>query len=100
MTTPALILTVRFRSRLPFDEIMALAEERAAEFAALDGLLQKYYVHDPATDEVGGVYHWANAEALEAYSQSPLRASIAEAYQVEGVPRLEVQRVVKVLRPE
>jgi len=100
MTTPALILTVRFRSRLPLEEVMEVVNARAPDFAALDGLIQKYYVHDPETGEVGGIYHWASLEALRAYQESDLRATIAEAYQVEGKPRVELQRVVKVLRPD
>lgn len=98
MAMPALILTVRMRSRLPFDEVMKIAEERAPEFEALPGLLQKYYVQDVESGEIGGVYLWDSPEALAAYRESDLRASIAEAYQGEGEPRVEVYRVVKTLR--
>ena len=98
MARPALLLFVRFRSRLPFDEVMRIAEERAPEFAALPGLVQKYYVQDVETGEVGGCYLWDSPESLGAYRESELRASIGAAYQAEEEPRVEVYRVVMELR--
>jgi len=70
------------------------------EFRALAGLQQKYYLQDPATGEIAGLYLWESQEALSAYRESELRASIAEAYQAEGEPRVEVYRVVKTLRDD
>jgi len=99
MKQPTMALQVRFRSKLPFDEILRVLEERAPDFAALDGLVQKYYLHDPQTDEVAGFYLWESPEALAAYSTSELRASIAKAYQADGEPRVEAYRIVRALRP-
>lgn len=98
MKTPALMLLVRFKSRLPFEEAMRIAEERAPEFRALGGLQQKYYMQDAATGEMAGLYLWESPEALEEYRKSALRASIAEAYQAESEPRIEVYRVMMPLR--
>jgi hypothetical protein len=98
MATPALVVLVRFKSSLSFDEVMAIANERADEFRALTGLQQKYYVQDPQTGEYGGLYMWDSPESFEAYRQSELRASIAEAYRAEGTPRVDVLRVVMPLR--
>ena len=98
MKNPEFTLHVRFRSKLPFDEVMKIVEERAPEFRALAGLQQKYYLQDPATGEIAGLYLWESKEALTAYRESELRASIAKAYQAEGEPRVEVYRVVKTLR--
>jgi len=100
MKNPEFTLHVRFRSKLPFDEVMKIAEERAPEFRALAGLQQKYYLRDPATGEIAGLYLWESQEALTAYRESELRASIAKAYQAEGEPRVEVYRVVKTLRDD
>lgn len=100
MKNPEFTLHVRFRSKLPFDEVMKIVEERAPEFRALAGLQQKYYLQDPATGEIAGLYLWESQEALTAYRESELRASIAEAYQAEGEPRVEVYRVVKILRDD
>lgn len=98
MTHPTLLLLVRFRTSLSEAEIMETARARADEFRALQGLIQKYYVFEPATGDYGGFYLWQSAEALEAYKQSELRASIAAAYQVEGEPRLDVLQVMMPLR--
>lgn len=98
MTAPALILLVRFKSRLPFDEVMRIVEERAPEFEALRGLQQKYYLQDATTGEIAGLYLWDSPEALDEYKHSELRATIAQAYQAEGEPRVEVYSVMKTLR--
>jgi hypothetical protein len=75
-------------------------EERAPEFRALKGLRQKYYLQDAKTGEYAGLYLWDSPEALDAYRESELRASIAEAYQAEGAPKIEVYRVMEALRTE
>lgn len=100
MSNLAVILLVRFKSRLSFEQVMKVAEERIGQFRALDGLEQKYYLQDPETGEVAGLYLWRSPADLAAYRNSDLRASIAEAYQVEGEPRIEVYRVVRTLRDE
>jgi len=100
MNEPAQTLLVRFKSTLPLDEVMKVIEERAPEFRALAGLQQKYYLHDEASGEYAGLYLWESPEALDAYRESELRASIAHAYQVEGEPRIEVYRVIKTLRDD
>ena len=100
MGKPALQLLVRFKSKLPFDEVMRVVEERAPEFEALSGLQQKYYLQDTVTGEIAGLYLWESQEAFTAYRNSELRATIAKAYQAEGEPRIEVYRVVKTLRED
>ena len=100
MNEPELALLVRFKSQLSLEEVMQIAKERAPEFRALTGLQQKYYLHDPATGEIGGLYLWESPEALAAYRESELRSSIAQAYQAEGEPQVEVYRVVKTLRDD
>ena len=75
-----------------------MVEERAPEFSALTGLHQKYYLQDAESGEYAGLYLWESPDTLAAFRGSELRASIAEAYQVEGEPRVEVYRVFKTLR--
>jgi len=91
-------MLVRFRSSLPFDEVMRVAEQRAPEFRALEGLLQKYYLEDAESGEIAGLYLWDSPESLAAYRGSELRASIAAKYQVEGGLRVEEFRVAMPLR--
>lgn len=100
MAHPKLVLLVRFRSALPLEEVLKIAEERAPEFRALGGLLQKYYLEDPASGEIAGLYLWESPEAFDEYRNSELRASIAAAYQATGEPRIDVFRVLMPLRDE
>lgn len=98
MKHPKLMLLVRFRSSLPMEEVTRIMEERAPEFRALTGLQQKYYLHDPASGDVAGLYLWESREAFSDYRDSELRATIARAYEAEGEPRIEVYEVVAPLR--
>lgn len=100
MSRPTHALLVRFESALPFAEVERICNERAPEFRALTGLQQKYYLHDPVSGEIAGFYLWESEEALQAYRESELRASIAQAYQAVGVPRLELYEVLMPLREE
>lgn len=100
MTAPTTVLLARFRTRLSHDEVVSMMEERAPAFRALEGLRQKYYLHDPASGEYAGLYLWDSEEALDAYRRSELRATIADAYEVEGEPKIEVFRVFEELRPD
>jgi len=100
MSQTELTLLVRFKSKLPFDQVMKIVEERAPDFEALAGLRQKYYLQDTTTGEIAGLYLWESAEALAEYRDSELRATIAAAYQAVSEPRVEVYRVVKTLRKD
>ena len=100
MKSPELILLVRFKSSLPLEEVTRVMEERAPEFRALTGLTQKYYLQDPASGEVAGLYLWDSPAAFDEYRESDLRASIAEAYQAQGEPRIEIYRVLSSLRDD
>jgi len=97
---PGILLIVRFKTSLSVEELKKRYTERMPQFRALPGLLQKYYVHDPISQEWGGVYLWDSQESLEQYKASDLRKSIPETYQIIGTPRIEVCEVIDVLRPE
>ena len=98
MNQPKIILRVKFKSALPMDKIMEIAKERADEFRALSGLHQKYYFQDAATGEIGGLYIWDSQEAMNAYRESELRASIASAYETIDQPQIEVLNIFMQLR--
>jgi len=100
MNEPALTILVRFKSQLPLDEVVKVIEKRAPEFRALAGLQQKYYLRDESTGEYAGLYLWESPDAFESFRNSELRATIAQAYQVEGEPRVEVYKVIKTLRTD
>ena len=98
MSSKQMIVYIKFKSELTFEEVMAVAYERIDRFRAIKGLKQKYYIKDPATGEVGGIYVWESADDLDEYNGSELRASIAEAYKIAGAPHVEILEVVEVLR--
>jgi heme-degrading monooxygenase HmoA len=98
MRQPSFILLVKFKSALSLEEVERVIDSRIDEFRALKGLQQKYYLQEPATQEYAGLYHWASKEDFLTYRDSELRATIAEAYQTEGDPRIEVFHVLKRLR--
>ncbi len=95
-----IIQTVKFNSALSEAEIQGVMEERAPQFRALPGLLQKYYLRDIQTGEVGAVYIWDSEESLRAYRQSDLAQTIASAYKAVERPRVEIFETVMILRPE
>lgn len=99
MPEPAIVLRVKFKSKLSLEEVTGIIESRADDFRALPGLQQKYYLLDRNTGEFGGLYLWESRAAFDEYLQSELRATIAEAYQTEGPPQVEVFEVIKTLRP-
>lgn len=89
---------VKFRSGLTESQVRETMEQRAPEFRAIPSLVQKFYVREPETGEYGGIYIWESKEAMEAYRGSELARSIPAAYQVEGVPRIELFELVFPLR--
>ena len=92
------VLLVTFESGMEPDDVEAAVRERAEEFRALDGLVQKYYLRDEETDRWGGFYIFDSADSLSAYLDSDLKASIADAYAVEGEPDAETFELVFPLR--
>ena len=97
---PGVMLIVRFKSALAREELERRYKERLPEFQALQGIVQKYYLYDPSTEEWGGLYLWDSQESLDEYVVSDLRRSIADVYEVEGTPRVETAQIVEILRPE
>ncbi|MCA8977367.1 MAG: YdhR family protein, partial [Planctomycetes bacterium] len=86
-----IIVSVRFRTELPVEEMQRRYLERLPLFQALSGLVQKYYVYDEGTGEWGGIYVWDSMESVQAYMQSDLRKSIGRAWLPglveEAIPR-------------
>ena len=93
-----IIQTVRLKSQLSEEELLAIARERAPQFRALEGLVQKYYVRLGEPGRFVGVYLWDSRESLEAFRESELAKSIPEAYQVIEAPDIEIGEVVFPLR--
>ena len=90
---------VRFKSGLTYEQLMKVAEERAPQFRALKGLVQKYYLKYDGTDEYGAVYLWESEAALQQYRESELFRTIPAAYHIQGAPDIQLGEVVMTLRP-
>jgi len=93
-----IILSIKFSSALPAEQVRARMCERSEQFRALPELLQKYYTQDASTGEWCGIYVWDSLAAVEAFRGSPLAHSIAAAYEVIGTPRVEILEVHLTLR--
>ena len=89
---------VTLRSALSEEELLDIARDRAPQFRAIPGLVQKYYVRREGPGEFAGVYLWDSRESLAAYRESDLAKSIAEAYRVVEPPTIEVGEVLFPLR--
>jgi heme-degrading monooxygenase HmoA len=98
MSNPTHAVHVRMHSKLSHDEIVDIMKQRAPEFRALEGLEQKYYLHNPETGEYGGFYVWKSLDDVVAYRASDLAASIAAAYQGVAAPDVTVYEIVMPLR--
>lgn len=92
------IQIVKFETSLTEAEVLATAMERAHEFRALPGLVQKYYVKLDRPNQYGGVYVWDSADSLKEYRDSELAASIPTAYEVTGKPDVQVLDMLFQLR--
>ena len=87
------------QSELGRDEIERIMKERAPEFRAIEGLIQKYYLADTGEPGVyGGFYLWRSLDDVQQYRASELAATIAAAYQGVGAPDFNVFEIVMPLR--
>jgi len=93
-----IIQIVKFETSLSEAEVLQVAKERAPQFQALPGLLQKYYVKLGQPNSYGGVYVWDSMESLAAFRESELASSIPAAYSVKGAPQIEILETLFQLR--
>ena len=91
---------VRFASRLTYDEVLERFEAGSEKYRQVPGLLQKYYVHYPETDEYGGVYVWDSEDSLQAWRETYPLSTLAGTYQVKDGPHREVLDVMVVLHAD
>ena len=95
----SVVLFVRVKSDLGFDELERRLLERRPRFLKVPGLIQKIYGHDPASGDACGIYFFESREALAAFRESDLAKTIPDAYEAKDVRR-EVFDVLYPLRPE
>ena len=92
------VQVIKIKSGLSEEELLVIARDRASNFRALPGLLQKYYVRLSEQGQYGGVYVWDSKESLQAYRMSDLAATISQAYKIVGQPNVEISEVLFQLR--
>ncbi|HXH50595.1 MAG TPA: hypothetical protein VNM47_14740 [Terriglobia bacterium] len=93
-----IVQVVRFKSGLPYEEVVKKCEERAPQYRALKGLAQKYYLKFGGTNEYGAVYLWESEAAMKQFQESELRRTIPSTYQVQGAPDIQTAQLIMPLR--
>ena len=92
-----IIKTLRYKSGLSHDEIDRHFRERSERYRAVPGLIQKYYVKFPDTEEYGGICMWDSQDSLDSWRAGNLSGTLAKTYKVEGEPSREFAEVMLVL---
>jgi hypothetical protein len=95
----AAILFVRIRSDLDATEFDRRLLERRPRFREVPGLVQKLYGRDETTGDVCGIYFFESRQALAAFRETELAATIPAAYEAVDVRR-EVYELLYPLWPE
>jgi heme-degrading monooxygenase HmoA len=85
-------------SNLSEEEVLRRAAERADDYRAVPGLVQKYYVKLDGENRYGGVLVWESKEALAAFQTTELAKTIPTTYGVKGAPAVELLEIFDVLR--
>jgi heme-degrading monooxygenase HmoA len=88
-----IIQMVKFETKLPFEDVLNVAQGRAPQFRKIPGLIQKYYVRTSRPNQYAGVYIWGSPDSMKKYRESDLAASIPQAYKVLSPPAIEVYEV-------
>ena len=92
------IQTVKLTSTLNEEELLKAARARVSEYAALPGLLQKYYTRLSEPNTYVGILIWDSQESFEAYKASELATSVSQTYQVTEKPEVALSEVLFQLR--
>ena len=95
-----IIQIVRLKSNLPEDELLKRANERAPQFEAIPGLIQKFYAKRGEPGGYAGLYVWDSMESIQAFRASELAQSIPSAYEVIEAPDIELMDVLFKLRED
>ena len=91
---------VQFETPLTEAEVMAVAKERAPQFRAVPGLVQKHYLKLDKPNHYGGFYIWESRAAMLAFRESELAKTIPLAYEVVGAPDIDIHDLLFDLRTD
>jgi heme-degrading monooxygenase HmoA len=70
------IVSITFESELSFEAIESRFRERAHQFRDMDGLLQKFYIHDEESGRVGAIYLFDSEASRDALFDSEIHARL------------------------
>ena len=70
------VLHLRFKLRVPPDDLLAHSREAATVIASVKGLIWKIWVFQKEEPEMGGMYLFASRETAEAYLNHPVIQSV------------------------
>lgn len=93
-----IIQSIKFKTTLSENEVMAIAKERLPQFLEVPGLVQKYYIKTGEENGYGGVYVWDSEESMKAFRETDLAKSIPQAYKVDGAPDINISEIFITLR--
>ena len=79
------IVFISFESGLAIEEVDDLFHERAGHYREMDGLLQKFYLHDEGSGRVGGIYVFDSKGSSDVLFESDVNASLEAAYEARDV---------------
>ena len=79
------IVSITYESELNVDDIESLFKERSDNFREMEGLIQKYYLHDEESGRVGGIYVFDSKESRDALFESDIHSSLRDAYDVRDI---------------
>jgi len=93
-----IIQFVQFETALSEQEVRQVAEDRADQFRAITGLVQKYYLKLDKPNHYGGFYIWDSEQSLAEFRKSDLARTIPSAYAVVGTPDIDIHTLMFPLR--
>lgn len=93
-----IIQFVKFKSELSQDQAEKVMKERAPQFRAIPGLIQKFYGVEKDTGELTGIYFWDSEESIQEFRKSELARTIPVAYKAASAPQIELFDVIDTLR--
>lgn len=95
----AIILFVRVKSKLEWEELERRLLKRKPYFKEVPGLIQKIYGWDESSSSACGIYFFKDQKSLTAFRETELDTTIPGAYEATEV-RPEVYKVLFPLYPE
>ena len=95
-------LQVLFRTDMAVEEALRKVEEPTVRefFQRVPGLWQKYYVRDPVTGEIGGIYLFDSRESLERFRASCNPQEAIQTFNPLGPPAFRVFEIGGILFEE